>query len=580
METRNPKTVIAELRLQDEPTPPAPPAPPAPAPPEPPAEPAQPIVVEKFSADECVAGAMEEGETFGTMEIEPGVMGVTCRRSAEAEPEVQALQFDPTTFDETTAAAYAESAEFQAWNRGFARRLVALSLKPGRFNVAAFQEAGELVPGSPEDPEAPKLSEGMESYRQAILEAIDAKGWSFFGSLEPEYDFIIEELWPDRVLVIDTISGKYYSILVAKLEDGTVQLGDPTEVDITVSVPEDALEVPPPVAASSRSSVKPLRFAAQGAIVERRDGQAGATCPTYRVLLCQSGWTKDRRFLTDDCVREAVDSARFDGAKCYYGHPEPNTGGKRTRLAVGFVKPGTVQLETNPAGRLNVWGDIALMRSTGGAIQEFLDQSLEIGVPLLGNSIYSREAEMYEGEIEGREAQVFTKLLSEKVSVDFVEDPAFPAAGAKTKLAADADEGAEGDQLTMKERERLETLEAENKQLKADAARDKKRTELAAVVDAELSATGWPKEFVAVQRPILLEIESASVRKSQIATMNMLLGRKAPAASTGSGPTDGGVFNPGVLSAETRASIEAIAKSRGYKADAIENAEKTAFSRR
>jgi len=565
---------ITELRLEEQPPEPNP----APAPAEP-VEPAAPIVVPQFDESECLAGAMDDGETYGTVELAEGVQGITCRRSAEAPAEVQALAFDPTAFDEETAKAWAESNEFLAWSKRIAARHELAAWKRPRFHGDGFQE----TPGVPDDPEAPKLAEGVVHLEGEILKAIDGKGWSYFVSMEPDFDFVIEDIWitegePTRVLVLDTLTGKYFSLLVAMNEDGTVALGDPTPADITISIPEGEKEVAP-IAAANVATVDKLRTGGTMALVQKTDVPKGTT-PLYRVLLCSGGWTKDLRFITDDCLREAVSLGKFDGAKCWYNHPEPGTGGARDRLAVGFVKPGSVTIETNKAGHVDVWGDIALMRSTGTQIQEFLDQSLEIGVPLLGASVYCRETENHQGQIDGRPAQIFTRLISEKVAVDFVDDPAFPRAVATEKLAASAVTSSAEGELTVNEKERLAQLEAENAELKA---KEKKRSALAARaknVDAELKETGWPEEFAATQRPILLSIEDKNVRAAQIATMNLLLGRKAPVTSgRTNGPTDLGGGRPSVLSEKMQAELAALAKERGWKDGAIERAEATAFAR-
>lgn len=561
----------SELRLQEELPAPAPAPAPAQAPAEPPTEePAGPIVLEQFKGEECIVGAMEDGETFGSMELEPGVTGITCRRVPDGPTEVQALNFDPTTFDEAAAQAWAQSNEFLAWSRKVAGRHALLECKRPRVHSHGFQD----MPGTPEDPEAPKLDEGMESFRSEVLKAIDAKGWSYFVSMEPDYDFVLEELWPDRILVLDTLTGCYHSILVTKNEDGSVALGEPTKVDITISTKEGEPEVAPVAAASTPKSPVLRNTGTQALVASRQGGEPGKGTPLYRVLLCQGGWTKDQRYITDDCLREAVSLGKFDGAKCFYGHPEPQADGRRSRLAVGFVKPGSVQVEENKAGHVDVWGDIALMRSTGAEIMEFLDQSLEIGVPLLGASVYCRETDTHFGTIDGRQAQVFTKLRSEKVNVDFVDDPAFPRAVATEKLAANRQKT--GDPLTMDERQRLDSAEKRVKELEAESALRKRET----VVNAELAATGWPVEFIAAQKPVLLEIEKPAVRQAHIATMNMILGKKA-GVTTGAtgGPTDSAGADSSRLSAEMQAQLAKIAKARGWKPEVLANAEATAFGR-
>uniref|UniRef100_A0A6M3JD17 Uncharacterized protein n=1 Tax=viral metagenome TaxID=1070528 RepID=A0A6M3JD17_9ZZZZ len=554
---------ISELRLEAAP---APVLAPAPAPAPQPEEPAAEVALVQFAPEECIAGAMEEGETFSLIELEPGVTGITCKRAPDGPAEVQVLKFDPMTFDDASAKAWAESNEFLAWTKRVAGRHAFAAVLKIRMNESRFEE---LAPGEIEDPDAPKFSEGMETFRIEVQKAIDEKGWSVFTSMDPAYDFVIQELWPDRVLVIDTLTGGYFSLRVGLGSDGTVTLADPVPAEITVSVPDTADPVP---AAASTSPV--LRnTGTQALVASRQGGEPGKGTALYRVLLCQGGWTRDQRYITDDCLREAVTLGKFDGAKCWYGHPEPQADGRRSRLAVGFVKPGTVTIEKNRAGHVDIWGDVALMRSTGAEIQEFLDQSLEIGVPLLGASVYCPATENSYQNIDGRQAQVFTKFLSEKVAVDFVDDPAFPRARATERLAASATDYT-GDQLTMDEKKRLEKAERENAELKAEALLRKRET----LVNAELAATGWPAEFIAAQKPVLLEIEKAPVRAAHIATMNMVLGKKT-GIRTGAtaGATDSGISGDSRLSPAMQAQLAKISKSRGWKPEALENAEKTAF---
>lgn len=551
------------------------------------------IILTQFPAEDCVEGALE-GNTFGSSELADGVRGVTCQRSEEGGPEVQSLVFSRETFDEESAQEWASSNEFQAHLQRRREHIAMSNANDVRCYDMALADAvaGDGTPGSPENPAAPLASEGMEDFRGKVITALDARGWTIFGSMNPPYDFIVQELYNDFAIVIDALTGKYYKLAVMQDDEGLVTLGEPEEYDIAfvpadegVPAPpepepaagDDDSKEPPAMAASSNSR---MRFVSKGSLVLRR--VAGEKWPTFEVCIAQTGWSADARYLPISTAEDAVKRKVFDGVACNIEHPDKRTGRRPGLLACGFVRAGSVHLEKNLAGGFDLMANVSLLDTEQGhEVTANLDMALETGKPNLGCSLFSKDgAWLYEGDIDGRSALIIGRI-DKLDAVDFVDSPAFPRAVPRRRLAAEKDKPTnQGGVLTMQEREELTRLRAENTEQRKkllDLEREK-------AVDVELGRSDLPDDEKAVLRPILCAIEQPNLRTAQLALHARTYWRSVkPENRPNSGKaTDnkGQENEPEPLRADVQEKVDAAAKAVGLSKEDLAKARKTAFTTR
>jgi hypothetical protein len=429
----------------------------------------------------------------------------------------------------------------------------------------------DMIPGQPADPENPKEAEGMDHFRGLVDAALDAAGWDIFTAPNPPYDFLIQELFADAAICVDTLTGKYFKVPIT-MDGDAVLLGQPEEYDITFT-PADAaptVDGSEPVAEPITANRKFRAAAPRGATILKC--QAGTKRPTYEITLTQSGWSADGRYITEAALEDAIARKLFDGVPCFYNHA-PEDGGLRPDVPAGFVKPGTVKAEKNKAGGIDVVGAVALLGTDiGNDMQEVLDASLEIGTPLLGNSIYSKEAAVYVGEMDGRRGQIATKFITMN-AVDFVDGAAYPRSHVTKKLAAAMQP--RKDELTMDEKTELTTLRAsaqENATKMAALDIENKRLKLERDVDLELQASGLPADEQGVQRPLLMKMDDKDVRAAHIALCRKVYLKQAPAGGAAVG-TDGGTAPAArTIDPEVQAVLDANAKAAGIKPEFLARA--------
>lgn len=447
----------------------------------------------------------------------------------------------------------------------------------------------DTIPGVPDNPDEPKASEGMEAFRSKVYDAINARGWNVYMNAMAEHDFIIMELYDSSAICQDTLDGKYYKIAITVGEDSEVTLGEPEEYDITYT-PADSADTDSNVPASV---VDPIATDKKG-VFRYKGGKVsvlaaksvGQKRPTYRVLLVQSGFTQDGRYITRAALEDAVARGLFDGVKCYYQHPDPDDPhAQRPGLPCGFVKPGTITLEENKASEVDVWADVPLLQTdVGNSIRDVLDASLEIGVPLLGNSIYSKEVWQHTGKVHDRTCLIVTKFETMN-AVDFVTEAAFPRASVKSRLAAStqAKTVISKGSLTMDEKQELAQLRKDMAELKplvttltASAEESKKksdRLELERAVDADLSASGLNETQRGIVKPVLMAIADPDLRKSQLEISKAaFLGMAKSNASGGANGTDNGEQKPDVK--PLSATMQAAANAAGVKPEFLAMAQK------
>jgi len=431
--------------------------------------------------------------------------------------------------------------------------------------------AEAAAPGQAADPENPKASEGMENFRIQVQSALDAAGWTIFGSMEPEWDFAIMELFTDSTIVMDMTSGEYYRIGLS-LGGDKVVLGEPEKYDVTFT-PSDspaadagtpgATAVPEPVPAAA--SNQHTKFRSHGAPIVFK-AIAGEKRPTYEVLIVQSGWTKDGRYMTAESLRDAVAAGLFDRAPMYWQHAPDWPGPKRPGVVCGYIKAGSVRLQENQAGGVDVFGHAVLLNTNiGGDIKEVVDASLESGRPLVGVSIFSKSATQTQGKIENRDGLIITHFDSID-AVDFVEDPAYPRAGITQRVAASATKG----NLTMDEKLELERLRKSEAELSAKI----KRMELETEVDKSLGDSGLPEDRCKLLRPILLSIDNKDVRTASLEMSKQDYWRAAKGSTKPGGATD--TTTPATarpLRADVQEAVNKAAKAAGITPEQLAKAQ-------
>lgn len=536
------------------------------------------IRIRQFDPGECTEGAMDNGETFATSELGDGVQAVMCKRSTDGGAEVQSLIFDKEKFpDEDAAKAWATEHDFKAWSQRKQDHETAAFGMTVKYHDCPFTaEAG--APGLAADPENPKASEGMENFRMQVQAALDAAGWTIFGSMEPKWDFAIMELFTDSTIVIDMMSGEHYRIGLS-LEGDKVVLGDPEKYDITFTPSDEPVAKTEPDGAAPTVTPRPIAAAALPTPpaterIEFRSSFTPIACKTvagkhratYDTLITQSGWTKDGRYLTAESLKDAVTAGLFDGTRMYWQHRDDEDGSKPHWIVCGYIKAGSARLQANRAGGVDVWGHAVLLNtSIGTEIKEVVEASLDSGEPLIGTSIRSKSVEAANGTVDGRNGLVVTHFNTMD-SVDFVEDPAYPRAGVKARLAASAQRG----NLTMDEKLELERLRRHNLELAAKVKRMETETE----VDKALGESGMPADRCSLVRPILLSIDNKDVRTAQLELSKQDYWRGTKGSTKPGGATDGNApATPKAFRADVQAAVDKAAKAVGLTAEQLAKAQ-------
>ncbi|MEW5875815.1 MAG: hypothetical protein AB1752_11630 [Candidatus Zixiibacteriota bacterium] len=435
----------------------------------------------------------------------------------------------------------------------------------------AFEEG---MAGAPENPEAPKPSESMEGLMDRVWSAMRAKGWNAWDNPGATFDFGVLETYTDFIIAQDYKTQETYKI--AFTDDGTsVTFGDPEEYEVTYQKVEggdggDTEPTPEPTPDPDAMQMSRCKVRIKGkAIVLSKKGEDSKGNPKYEMLLCQSGETEDGRFVTDNCIRDAVAAGLWDGARSYLSHPDPDTGKRTSEIACALVVPGTVRAEKNPGNGLDAIGTVVVFNTIDGKdVAEALDMGLEYKVPVIGTSVFSESAFKRRGEANGKEYSEIIERFERIDAQDFVDDPAFSRAVARGRVAASRN--GNGDELTMDEKqkyeERIAALEKQNKE-NADKLVSLQREK---DVKAELAASGLDQETQDILEPILLENPNPKNRAATIALQRHNMLKNAKRSNPGGGPQDGGngsdddADEPN-LPPDAKAALDRNAKNAGIK---------------
>jgi len=422
-------------------------------------------------------------------------------------------------------------------------------------------------PGKPADPEAPKPNESMEGFMERVNAAIMARGWNAFENPDAQWDFMVTETFTDFVIVQDFKTSKSYKVSVTDSGE-TVTLGEPEEYEVTYTksgtgddkpkegaAGDDKEPSESEVAKMSRSKVR-IRGKA---VVLSSKGKDTKGNPKYEMILCQSGETDDGRYVTDNCVRDAVAAGLWDGARSYLSHPDPDTGKRTSEIACALVIPKTVRAENNSDGNVDVIADVVVFNTQDGKdVAEALDMGLEYGVAVIGTSVFSESAFKRRGEIDGKNYETIIEKFERIDAQDFVDDPAFSRAIARGRVAASLN--GNGDELTMTEREELEALRKKTAQLQREKD-----------VAAELAKSGLDQEDQGILEPLLLKQDDAGVRKALIALQrrNMLRSGKRVTLSGGPQDGDGSTDDEPSYTPDLKAVLDKNAKTFGIKPETL-----------
>lgn len=458
------------------------------------------------------------------------------------------------------------------------------------IRVHSIPVAFEATPGSPADPEQPKVSEGMEGFRNNVYNAILARGWNVWDNPAAAHDFIMMELFDSSVIVQDTMDSKFYRIPITVGADGEIILGEPEEYDITFTPASDE-STPANDETTVATGLSRLR-------TERRDLDLSAVPDeknVYRILICNSGFAKrytkhGQLYMPPETLVDAVKAGRFDAGRCFWEHPNENrdeTGEpKRARLVFAYIVPKSAEAVANLAGGIDVYGKVKVISTAMGQdLKVILDEQIALGVPLIENSIFSQNVTMSRGEMEGRPALICQKI-NERVDVDFVDQAAFPRSSVKARLAASAQLHPTKGSLTMDEKQELDRLrkrvgelEGSITTLTASADTEKKRAdrlELAAAVEKDLGESGLPEDDQALVKPILMAIADPDLRKAQLELSKRAFWGKAKRGPVpGASGTDTGKSTPNDLRADVQDQVNRAAKVAGIKPEFLAAAQAT-----
>jgi len=390
---------------------------------------------------------------------------------------------------------------------------------------------------------------------------------------------MITETFTDFVIVEDFKTSKTYKLSVTDTGE-TVTLGEPEEYEVTYTKSGEGGEPTAEPAGGGEPEAEPMaaarlsrtRIKSSGVVLGKRKDSKGR--PIYKMLLCKAGFTDDpviegklRRHVHEDMITDAVSRGVWDGVRMNYEHPNPETGERQSRKAVGGVLPGTVQLSTAKDGQKAAVGECVILNTSEGKdVQELLDATLELGIPFAGTSVFSEQAALRRETIDGYESDSIMRLETIEAQ-DVVGDAAFLEAGPLEKVAASKNKPTNGDELTMTEREELEKLRGETAKQKSDLAalqRDKD-------VKAELAKSGLDEEDQGILEPILLKTDDAAVRGSMIALQrrNMLKSGKRVGLSGGPQDGDGGPDDEPNYSPDVKAELDKNAETFKIKPETL-----------
>lgn len=479
-------------------------------------------------------------------------------------------------------------------------------LRGGDIVLHSLPTAFESTPGVPDDPEAPKASEGMEAFRTKVYAAIDARGWNQWVNYEAPYNFVITELYDSSAICQDTLTARFYKLPITVGDDGEVTLGDPEEYDITYTPadgPAPATEVEAVVTTGADSRAR-LRSRSMPARLDAVDGKPGV----YDMLICNSGFAKKwavvngkklQMYITPESLVDAVNEGRFDGGRCFWRHPDANYEQdgkpKRERLLSGYIVPKSVRIVKNLAGGVDVRGHYDTIGTPDGlGIKAVIEKQAELrkvglDITLIENSIFSEDATWEVGAVEGVDALKLAKL-NRRVDVDFVDEGAVPRSSVTGRVAAQASpkppkEGS----LTMDEKKILLDLQAtvgklttSVEALTASAESEKKRADglaLEMAVDADLAKSGIKKDDWPIVKPILMGIADPALRTAQLElTKRVFLSTASANSNGGANGTDNGdsgadKTSPKPLRADVQAAVDAALKTAGVKPEIAKKAQ-------
>lgn len=560
----------------------------------------------QFDPGECIEGGLDNGETMATTDIAEGVQGVVCRRKADAEPETQAVMFDKGVFPTVDdAKAWAEAngytiteAEGGTDDAAAAemRRNAFVEAHPVRFRGGRMPAAVNGVVSLADDGVL-NANDGMLQTKANIEGAIMAQGWSIFATENPEFDFIVAEVFDTDVVVIDYLTGKYYKVPYTVGDDGAVTLGVPSPVDLAFTdaggagdANDDDAGAPPAggdteAAAASRKPGKAekARVRMFWGIPKRVRGASGDTPegkgkrPVYEFILLSSGYTADGRFIEHEAVQDAVARGLFDGAQCNVQHPAPehDASGYRPHLPCGMVIPGTVVAKENKAGGFDAVGQVILANTDDGReVAELADLSLEQEAPLLGASIYG-EAHQKWDKRDNRTVKVLYRFKRID-AVDFVDRAAFPRATVVEKVAANRNPQTQGATQAMNTQTPAELAKLRNDN--TELRKENEKLARAAHVAEILAKSCLPADKAELARPILMGLETPELRTANLQLherLHLAEMKVAPASSGGDGGNGGGEAD-GTLpwSESTKATMSKLAAAHGITPEKLAEARK------
>lgn len=532
--------------------------------------------------------------------LEDGVVAHVGRLSTGTGPAavlVQRLEFDRTRFTEEQAQAWAQSRDWaEAATSAFEHsQLRAEGQRFYGLRYSDFVAAADA--GSMPEPDVKDDSESWNHVSALIVNALVEHGWYIWG--EGAFDFEPKAFYEDNVVCVDIESGEYFMIPYTVVDDKAV-LGTPAKTDVTYSpkdapasgtsptqeptkepVPADepaaAAAVPAPKSETTKDRFKAFNSAVP-VLVRAADSTPDGRRrrPIFKILVCHSGWSRDRRYFEREALTDAVERGVFDGVQFNIMHPERDTG-ERERISCAISLPGRTTWQDNRAGGVDVFCDVMFaLTDDGEDMAELMRMSIEQEVPMCGTSVYGRTQSLKNVMRDGRIAEkVYTKI-HQLYAIDFVDRAALARTGPVEILAAREGEHSQGTRggatniMTV-------TPEMAALQAKLDAA---EKTAAEAITRAETAERASAVELlmagcvlpITLQSPLKTQlngIKDEAQRKAQYDLVCAGYAASLPHTKVGN-PGAGGSADdkPGLdVSAAAADEIMRVAKSRGLKVE-------------
>lgn len=548
---------------------------------------AKPIILEQHPESEFAK--------CQTVDLSDGISAtVGPLKSDESAIHVQSLVFASLRFDADAAEEWMSSNDWTTAARSAYKHTSLKAEGPKFFDCTR----DEFVRAESEGMPIPEEKDDAESWQRVstlIVNALSERGWYVWG--EGSYDFEPLRFYDDNVICVDVESGENYMIPYM-IENGVAVLGNPVKADVTytpgtapnsgtspqvpANEPVSAMADPPPADKPTPKGVTEReRFRAFPSVpslvrAEEATPSGVKKRPIFKLLVCHSGWSRDRRYFERDGLIEAVERGVFDGVNFYIKHPDKETG-DRDSMACALSLTGRTTWQDNRAGGVDVFCDVMFANTDDGEeMTELMRMSIEQEVPMCGTSVYGRTQSLKNELRDGRVAERVYMKIHQLYAIDFVDRAALARTGPVELLAARADEqphSKRGATPTMTITPEMAALQAKVDAAEKTAAEANTRAEKAErsiAVETLMASCPLP---IAIQAPLRAQLNliiDADQRKAQYDLVCAGYATGLPVVKAGNKGAGGGAGDdkPGLdVQGQVADEIIAVANSRGLKVE-------------